>query len=180
MQHVNFRWLFLLLLPFMLNAQQLTSADKIPVLDQLLGEWDAFQIKKNSTGQWSGDTTYAQWHWYTILDGDAIQDDWIGFSKNQESKQQPYIAGRNIRIYNSDEKQWYMTWIGRGSKKLAHFKAVNENNMVIMSGKNISGRHVHNTFFNITANSFDWKQEWTFDEGKNWIEVSRIHCKRRI
>jgi len=180
MRYIRLFVLGFFLLPFnMLKAQPNTSDSKVPILDQLIGEWDAYQVKKNRDGSWSNDTTYSQWHWYTILEGDAIQDDWIKYTSNEDSVGSPQIVGRNIRIYNATEKQWYMAWIGRGFRKLAYFKAVNENNNVLMSGKNISGRDVKNTFFNISKNEFEWKQEWTFDEGNSWIEVSKIHCYRK-
>lgn len=164
----------------LLNAQQTANNSKNPILDQLFGEWDAFQITKNPEGSWSNDTTYSQWHWYPILEGDAIQDDWIKIVNDKKSKQSPQIVGRNIRIYNKAEEQWHMVWIGRGFPKLATFTAKNENDRVIMSGKNINGRDIKNTFFNISKESFDWKQEWTFDSGNSWVEVSIIHCKRRM
>jgi hypothetical protein len=47
-----------------------------------------------------------------------------------------------------------------------------------MDGTNASGRHIKNTFFNISENEFNWKQEWTFDDGKSWVEVTKIHCRR--
>jgi len=39
-------------------------------------------------------------------------------------------------------------------------------------------REIQNTFFNLSSGKFDWKQEWTFDEGKTWVIVAKINCKR--
>ena len=64
------------------------------------------------------------------------------------------------------------------NRRLATFTALNENGAVIMDGTNASGRHIKNTFFNISENEFDWKQVWTFDDGKSWVEVTKIHCRR--
>ena len=145
-------------------------------LGKLVGMWKAKQSTLNPDGSWSENKSRAKWNWYYILEGHAIQDDWIKLdSLNNET-----IVGTNIRIYNTGEKRWYMAWIDKTNRRLASFTAVNESGTVIMDGTNAKGRHVRNTFFNITQNEFEWKQEWTFDEGKSWVEVARIHCERMI
>jgi len=146
------------------------------ILGQLIGEWNAEQSFVNSDGSWKDEIKYSKWKWYYILDGNAIQDDWISIDSLGNEK----IVGTNIRIYNSDEQQWYMAWIDKSNRRLATFTAVNENGTVIMDGINAKGRHIKNTFFNITENEFDWKHEWTFDEGESWVVVTKIHCVRAI
>lgn len=89
-------------------------------------------------------------------------------------------VGTNIRIYNAEEKQWHMAWIDKNNRRLATFTAVYEDGKIIMSGRNAQGRQIRNTFYNITSNEFDWQQEWTFDEGKTWVAVSKIHCTRKL
>ena len=146
------------------------------VLGQLIGTWNAEQSFINRDGSWNDEKKYAKWVWYYILDGHAIQDDWITIdSLNNES-----IVGTNIRIYNPEEDQWYMAWIDKTNRRLATFTAKNDSGTVIMDGTNAKGRHIRNTFFNISENEFDWKQEWTFDDGKNWVIVTKIHCKRKL
>ena len=178
-----------------LNAQQSPTGSKPPdtarkllhpdapretkMLSQLFGVWDAYQVKRNRDGTWASDTTRSEWRWYSILDGHAIQDDWIKFEATNGSAQTPQVVGTNIRIYNSSENQWHMAWIDKTNRRLAIFTARNKNNTVIMSGKNAQGRQIRNTFFNLSEDEFDWKQEWTFDGGKTWVEVSKIHCKRK-
>lgn len=145
------------------------------MLGQLAGTWNATQSILNRDGSW-GDEKHAIWKWYYILDGHAIQDDWITIdSLNNQS-----IAGTNIRIYNPEEKEWHMAWIDKTNRRLAAFTAINENGTIIMEGTNAKGRQIKNIFFNITDNEFDWKQEWTFDEGATWVEVVKIHCKRKL
>jgi hypothetical protein len=43
-----------------------------------------------------------------------------------------------------------------------------------MEGNDAQGRPVRNVFSNITENSFDWAQQWTFDDGKSWVDVAKI------
>jgi len=150
------------------------APDETESLGQLVGTWDIDQSIINSDGTWGDRKVKAKWKWYYILYGHAIQDDWITF----DSLDNEIVTGTNIRIYNSEEKQWYMAWIDKANRRLATFTAVNDNGKVIMDGTNAKGRHIKNTFFNISKNEFDWKQEWTLDEGKTWIVVTKIHGVR--
>jgi hypothetical protein len=144
-------------------------------LGQLAGTWDAEQSIINSDGTWNEEKKHSVWKWYYILDGHAIQDDWIMV----DSLNNQTIVGTNIRIYNTEENEWHMAWIDKTNRRLAAFTAVNDNGNIIMDGTNAKGRQVRNTFFNITENEFDWKQEWTFDDGNTWIVVTKIHCRRK-
>lgn len=144
------------------------------LLGQLIGTWSIDQSIINSDGMWGNRKRKAKWRFYYILDGQAIQDDWITI----DSLNNEVVTGTNIRIYNPEEKQWHMAWIDKTNRRLATFTAVNDSGKVIMDGTNAKGRHIKNTFFNITENEFDWKQEWTFDEGKTWVVVTKIHGVR--
>lgn len=149
------------------------------LLGQLLGSWDASLVNMNRDGSWSDDTTYYQWQWYPILDGQGIQDDWIKLDGGEGSVLNSKVMGTNLRIFNANEQQWHMVWIDQTQRKPQIFTAVNSDSSVIMSGENAGGRPMRNTFFNIESDRFDWKQEWAFDNGASWVVVSKIHCKRK-
>jgi hypothetical protein len=119
--------------------------------------------------------TRAEWRWYYILDGHAIQDDW--FSVDSTNNLQ--WVGTNIRIYNPEENQWHMAWIDKTNRRLGTFTATYENGTIIMKGTNTKGRQIKNIFSNITKKTFDWTQQWTFDGGKSWVEVTKIRCTRK-
>ena len=141
---------------------------------QLAGVWDAEQTIRNKDGTWSVKTAKAEWRWYYILDGHAIQDDW--FSPDSVNNLQ--WVGTNIRIYNSEEKQWHMAWIDKTNRRLATFTSTYENGIMTMDGTNAKGRHIKNIFSNISKESFDWVQQWTFDEGKSWVRSFRSPATR--
>jgi hypothetical protein len=48
-----------------------------------------------------------------------------------------------------------------------------------MTGHNAQGRLVRITFSGISGRTFNWQQEWTFDEGAAWFPVARMTCTRR-
>jgi len=136
---------------------------------QLVGVWDATLTVRNRDGTWSENKIKAEWRWYYILDGHAIQDDWIVSPSNDQPTNSPPSLGTNIRIYNSKEKAWEMAWIDNRVRKLTTFKAVYEDGKIIINSNNARGQQIRNTFHNITKDSFDWQQEWTLDEGKNLV-----------
>ena len=144
------------------------------VLGQLVGTWDIDQLIINKDGNWGERKRHAIWKWYYILDGHAIQDDWILV----DSLNNQHVAGTNIRIYNPEEKQWYMAWIDKTVRRLATFTATNDSGTVVMDGHNAKGQRIKNIFYNIKKNEFDWRQDWTFDDGKSWITVTKIHGTR--
>jgi hypothetical protein len=66
-------------------------------------------------------------------------------------------TGTNIRIYNADEKKWYMAWIDKNNRRLAPFTALNDSGTIVMDGTNAKGRHIKNIFLilrrmNLTGN----------------------------
>jgi hypothetical protein len=138
------------------------------------GVWEATQVRRNPDGTWSDHKTHALWRWYFILDGHAIQDDWIKLDEAEGA-----VVGTNIRIYNPEDKQWQMAWIDSTHRRLATFTAVSDGGVMVMTGHNAQGRMVRNTFSEITERSFEWTQEWTADAGATWFAVTRIHCERR-
>lgn len=170
----------ILLIYSAINAQKKTETIQskgTAVLGQLVGTWTAKGISRNADGTWKTDTTASTWIWYYILNGHAIQDDWYA-NAAYDSLENATLFGTNIRIYNQEERKWYMSWIDTRYKKTAYFTAVNSENKVIMEGTNSQEREIRNTFFNISENSFNWQQEWTFDKGKTWLVVSKIFCNR--
>lgn len=149
-------------------------------LNRLIGEWDAEVTSRNRDGSWPEETSRAIWRWYEILDGEAIQDDWIKVTDGGPGKE-PILeaSGTNIRIYNAEEEQWHMAWIDRNNRRVATFTATNEDDSVVMTGLNAKGRQVRITFSKISKKTFEWQQEWTMDEGTTWFPVARMTCTRR-
>ncbi len=160
--------------------EQSTALPETREFSKLVGEWDASIVRRNRDGSWPDEPTRALWRWYLILDGSAIQDDWISLTDagpGEEPIQR--FEGTNIRIYHPEEALWHMAWIDRTNRKLATFTATDENGTVTMTGQNAQGRLVRITFSDITETTFNWQQEWTTDGGTNWFAVATMNCTRR-
>jgi hypothetical protein len=177
----NISPLFLLIFIFTFKnitfSQKKDSTKNVGLLYKLMGTWVAKGTSRNKDGSWKTDTTTSTWIWHRILQEKAIQDDWYG-KTTPDKLEEAKTIGTNIRIYNENEKKWYMGWIDTFNQKLLSFTATEGNGKLIMEGNNTQGRPVRNAFFNVTENSFDWVQQWTFDDGKTWVDVAKIWCKR--
>ena len=154
-----------------------TQNGEVKLLDRLMGTWVAKGLSMNPDGTWQTDTTTSTWIWYPILKEKAIQDDWYQ-GTTPDKLAEATSMGTNIRVYNEEEKKWYMAWIDTLNYKSLSFTATEENNKLTMEGHNAQGREIRNVFSNVNESSFDWVQQWTFDDGKTWIDVAKIWCTK--
>ena len=150
------------------------TSSPLGLFEPLLGNWRIkdFQLDKNGKWQPAGG---ADWNFYSILNGAAIQDDWIAPSLTQPEPKRGRQFGTNIRIYNPDKKQWQMAWIANTGKKVETFKAVEKEGQIIMDG-NYNGTNTRITFYDISSKNFSWKmeQENKGEKGTTWKVVYKI------
>lgn len=148
---------------------------------KLVGRWavEGESLKRDGSG-WepSGD---ADWDFFWAFNGWGIQDNYTSPPLSQpledESTRQ---HGINLRIYNPETKQWVLTWLTTKSPKPSSYTAKSTDSEVVMMSveKDARGNHNRITFFDMTEDSFEWKLEWSQDK-KSWLEVARIHGKRK-
>lgn len=153
-------------------SEQLESSD----MKKLLGHWKIKDSSKDAQGQWQ-EGQGASWHFYPILNGHAVQDDWISPGLDEVEPETGRQYGTNIRIFNPKENRWEMAWASISGKKVDTFRAQEVDNKIIMTGL-YNGRSSKITFFNIQAKSFDWKLEYQQAENNVWLEVYRISATR--
>ena len=141
------------------------------LFNHLLGDWQIQTWRVGQDGKWV-EGQAAEWNWYKILDGNAIQDDWIApaLSIPVQNGQRQY--GTNIRIYNPQKKQWEMAWMSSNGKKMDTFIAEEDSDKIVMTGFYL-GTNARITFFNMSDASFDWKLELQ-QQDESWLEVSRL------
>ncbi len=142
--------------------------------DPLIGDWEVAAQVHQEDGTWR-DAGKAQWHWFYILDGFAVQDVWI--NPNYEARIGRPLKGTNLRTYDPEKKKWVMAWYDNVSHKMEQYEAVAEDGKIVMTQL---GEGVYNriTFFNLEPESFDWKAERSPDEGKTWREYFRLRGTR--
>ena len=147
----------------------------------LIGRWSTREEGLRADGSGWDPSKGADWDFFWTFDGWGIQDNYTSPPKSEavedESKRQ---RGTNLRIYDPTQKQWVMTWLTPGSKQPQSFTASSDGHTIVMLGDqpNPQGYHTRITFFDIAADSFEWKLEWSKDQ-QQWREVYRIHGTRK-
>ncbi len=146
------------------------------LMKKLLGHWQITDSSKTPKGQWQAGQG-ATWHFYPILNGHAVQDDWVSPPLNVTEPKGGRQFGTNIRIYNPVEQRWEMAWASSKGQKVDTFTAEEKEGQIIMSGL-FSGKESRITFYNLEANTFEWKLEYK-QANASWLEVYRIHGVRK-
>lgn len=143
---------------------------------QLVGDWKIKDYAPTPQGNWI-EGSGANWNFYWILGGTAIQDNWISPSLDKPEPEKGRQYGTNIRIYNPEQNQWEMAWASNSGAKIDTFSAKEKNNKLIMRGL-FNGHDSKITFFDITASRFSWKLEQKNSNEGKWSEVYRIEAFR--
>jgi hypothetical protein len=149
---------------------------------KLVGEWSIRDYTLTKTGEWQ-ELNGADWNFYWILDGAAIQDDWIAPSLSKPAPEAGRQLGTNIRIFNPKTSEWEMAWISNGGKKLENFSAKNVDDTVVMSG-DYQGVPTRITFYDIRKAQFSWKMERPKKDAKgeytsDWRTIYKIEGTRK-
>ena len=147
------------------------------VMKKMLGKWEITDSSLNQQGQWQAGNG-ASWHFYTILNGYAVQDDWVAPALDKPEPEAGRQYGTNIRIFNPKENRWEMAWASVKGQQVDTFTAIEQDGAIIMSGQ-FNGNTSRITFYNIEANKFDWKLELQ-QANETWLEVYRIQGKRAV
>jgi len=153
---------------------------------RLAGIWDVDMAIRQDDGSWPkpGEGLKAEWRFRYILDGWAVQDDWIAPPSEVPVEKGPRQLGTNIRIYDPAAGKWRIAWISNTQKTLSTLEAVAEGEQaerMVLTGKHPSGHTQRVTFFDIGEDHFEWTLELQGlgDDADAWTEVARIHATRR-
>ncbi len=145
----------------------------------LVGAWNCKTRGMSPDGSMQ-DGPDATWTGYYILDGWAIQDDWV--SPGPGGK---LFHGTNIRSYNPQTGKWDNRWLPAGSLQWKYFEAEQVGDTMVMTsdeGVDAQERKFidRNTFHDIGDDSWKWRKDRSFDSGESWIEgVALIDCRAK-
>lgn len=148
------------------------------LMQHLLGHWVISDSTRDASGVWQ-DGVGASWHFYPILNGHAVQDDWISPALSVPSSSGSRQYGTNIRIYNPKKQRWEMAWASVKGQQVDTFVATETDSAIIMTGQ-FNGQQSKITFYDIKVNSFLWKLEFQQAQTDSWSEVYRIEAIRKI
>lgn len=144
----------------------------------LIGEWTCKTRFANPKGEYNEGR--ATWTGYYILDGWAIQDDWV--SVDAEGRE---FHGTNIRSFNPRTNKWDNRWLPAGSLQWKYYEAERKGETMVMTGGEGSdprGSFIdRNTFYDIGENGWRWRKDRSYDGGKTWVEgIGYIEASRAV
>lgn len=142
----------------------------------LIGDWVIQDYQRDANGDWQPGAG-ADWRFYWILDGHAIQDDWIAPGRASEAPESGRQYGTNIRIYNPKQDRWEMAWASSKGQKVDTFTATRTDQGILMEGV-FAGNPSRILFHDLRENRFSWNLRVADAEGQ-WQEVYRIEGTRR-
>ncbi|GJM08858.1 MAG: hypothetical protein DHS20C11_11340 [Lysobacteraceae bacterium] len=143
---------------------------------QLVGQWRIKDFMLDQDGNWQAGNG-ADWNFYWILGGTAIQDDWIAPPMSVAAPDTGRQLGTNIRIYNPKQQRWEMAWASNTGAKVDTFSAVETDGQLLMRGL-FNGVDSQIIFYDITADHFSWKLQRILEGSDQWVDVYRIEADR--
>jgi hypothetical protein len=142
-------------------------ADKLMLFGRFVGSWHLAWSGTDTTGQAA--TMSGELHFGWVLGGRAVQDVWIVPGRGQPGEGQPPLAfyGSTIRFYDPAIDAWRSTWIEPVNHRVRRFIGrVSAGDIVLLSDE--EDPQLRWRFTDITAASFTWRAETSYDGGASW------------
>lgn len=143
------------------------------VFDRLIGDWDCdfgFYNPDGTVRHTSGELLFG---W--IIDGFAIQDIWISYSENQKERN----IGTSIRFFDQKAKTWQVVFLSPQFSSILKVQGGLEEDRIILRGKDDQGNRIRWSFNDIRKDSFLWRGETSYDDGRTWKLEEEHHMTRR-
>ncbi len=121
-----------------------------------------------------------EWHFSRILKGRAVQDVWIIPSMNKMTSDNDYFHeyGTSIRTYDPESSKWKVVWVGPIQHHFFVFDVCRTGEDIILEECSQTKLKMKWTFYDIAANSFQWKSEVYIRKMKGWFTNYHMSVKR--
>jgi hypothetical protein len=149
-------------------------------LAPLIGRWRVTGASMQPDGSWRPNHP-AEWNWSYVLDGHAVQDEYVSPPRDEPAPPEGRHYGLNVRMYDARTSQWNMAWVSNGIDPMATFTARMDAGRLIMRGRYKDRFDTRNVFYDIRPGSFRWKKELLLPDGsggQRWVEVARLEATR--
>jgi hypothetical protein len=148
-------------------------AEKLMLYGQFVGSWDIDGIWYQQDG--ARTTGKGHWHFDWILGGRGIQD--VLFAAGAPVHQ----FGTTLRCSDSKIDAWHLAWMQPASGEFVYLLGRKVGDWIV--GEEVcsaNGRRVRWSFKDITATSFHWLGEVSFDDGVTWFLEQEMRALRSI
>ncbi len=150
-------------------------SEKLMLYGQFVGSW-SIDSKWYENGR-NVRSAKGEWHFQWILGGWGVQD--VLFAAGAPS----YMYGTTIRCYDKDMDAWHITWMQPYGGEYVYLLGRKIEDRIVQEGRGTNTKRLERwSFLNITAESFSWLGEVSYDDRKEWIleqemKAVRIHNK---
>ena len=141
--------------------------------DFWLGEWEALYDGPGGTHLKASNRVTRE------LDGCVVEEN---FLDDTAANNPVRLKGHSVSTFVPQVNRWKQTWVDNTGAYLDLTGEFRDGKMVLeRSGVGRNGKPVQQrmTYFNISANQFDWNWELSQDGGKTWALAWHLHYVRK-
>lgn len=150
--------------------------EKLMLFGQFVGDWEIetqWFLRDGSTLRGRGEV-----HFGWILNGNAVQDVWMGRIENPPPGFSRISFGTTIRFYDPSVDAWRCIWIAPQRGVVQSFVARKIGEDVVLEGKTKDGFPERWIFSEITSQSFSWRSVESYDGQKTWQVTEKTSARR--
>lgn len=154
--------------------------EQMKLFGQFVGVWE-MDVSFYDRGQREIYRQKNEWRFSWILDGWMIQDVLVG----PHLKDLSVLPGRrrigtSLRLYDSKEKHWRVTFFAAASGMVIHLKGGESSNGIELRGIEDNGNMLRWRFSEIRPDSFLWTGHASDDQGQCWFLEQEMIAKRSL
>jgi len=155
--------------------------EKLRPYESLIGDWDFDWVGQDQDG--TKMEVPGEWFFSWILEGRAIQDNWIcpSLAMRNSGKYPAGQYGTTIRFYDPDHDRVKVVWFGAINVQLYVFNVSFTDDQIIQ--QEILSEQKPNlakwVFSNIKPESFKWDAYLSEDSGATWRLTQEVFAKRK-
>jgi hypothetical protein len=148
--------------------------DQAQTFDRFVGAWDCdyASFKEGGTTEHAKGEVIFGW----ILDGRAVQDIWTWSEKDSSGERK---LGTTVRFFDPKIGKWRIIWIDPVSPAIKLLTGGAVGDRIVLEGTADDGVRIRWSFNDISKDSFIWRGEKSWDEGKTWRLTDEYHLTRR-
>ena len=92
-------------------------------------------------------------------------------------------TGMSWTVFNPNTNKWQQTWVDNSGDYITLTGGMKGNEIILQTGERKTANGIafyQMVFYNIAANTFDWRWEASIDGGQTWEMKWKIHYRRKM
>lgn len=148
-------------------------SEKLMLYGQFVGSWDIDATWYEPGGLRR--TGKGEWHFQWILGGRGVQD--VLFACDAPPDQ----FGTTLRCYDREMDAWHIAWMQPAGGEFVHLVGRKVGDRIVQEGVSSDPRRRERwSLSEVTASSFLWTGEVSFDDGLTWVLEQEMRAVRQV